>query len=187
MKLIDMRCPACGGVVERRISNRLVECEYCESRFVIDDDESASFADDIANAYSDTATSALSMSDYAERVCEDFLDHNDSGYFRNAPKILRGLEIPPGENVFLIHDDTFMSSGKNGFAITERGLYCRDLGEKAIFVDWETFARLGEPRLNDSHITSDRRYICYFTDNAQVLPDLLDLYTKLYRHAKRHA
>ena len=187
MKLIDLRCPACGGIIEKRISKRLVECEYCGSRFAIDDEEDASIVDDLTDASYDAASSSLSMSDYAAQACREFLDRHGDDNFRSAPKILRGLEIPNGENVFLIHDDTFMNSGKNGFAITERGLYCRDLCEEPTFMDWATFARLGEPRLDDSHITCDQREICYYTDDADTRPGLLELYTKLYWHAKRRA
>ena len=31
------------------------------------------------------------------------------------------------ENVYLTHDDTLFKNGKNGFAITNRGIYCRGM------------------------------------------------------------
>jgi topoisomerase-4 subunit B len=52
-----------------------------------------------------------------------------------------------GTLVSFIHDDTLFKSGKNGFAITERGIYCRPMGEAALFYTWDKFSNLPKPEL----------------------------------------
>ena len=185
MKLIDTKCPACGGAIAPSSSGNMVVCEYCGSRFILDDEEASAFQEDVG--YSDYVESSLSMADYAAEACEDFLASVDNDSFRETPKILKGLGVGSGENVYLIHDDTFMKSGKNGFAITECGLYCREMGEQATFTDWATYAGLEEPDLDGSYIRCDDASVCYFTDDSDLMPELLVLYRKLYRHAMRHA
>lgn len=49
------------------------------------------------------------------------------------------LKVPLNENVLLAHDDTFRRSGKNGFIMTERGIYTRKLWSEVSFIDWKNF------------------------------------------------
>lgn len=185
MKLIDMKCPACGGLITRNSEGKMVICEYCGSRYLLDDEASV-FQEDAA--YDDLEVdSSLPMVEYAEQACASFLENFDNGSFNEARKIVRGLGVGDGEDIFLIHDDTFMKSGKNGFAITDRGLYCRELSEEATFVDWQTFARLADPVLDNSYIRCAGKSVCYYTDDSDLLPELLKLYRNLHRHALRRA
>lgn len=183
MRLIDMKCPACGGIIGRKPASDIATCEYCGSLIFFDDDEPGEFQGD--DAYGED--SPLSMVDYAEKACADFLADFDSNSFREAPKIVRGLGICDGDRIFLIHDDTFMKSGKNGFAVTDRGLYCREMSEQATFMDWQTFAGLKQPDLDGCYIKCANRSVCYFTDDSDLLPELLKLYHRMHWHATRHA
>lgn len=188
MRLLDLRCPSCGGIIGQGALAKVMVCEYCGSRFALDDDEASMIMDSPDDVPEDEPASSLSMEDFAAEACAEFLNElDDDDSFQSAPKILRGLGVDPAENVFLIHDDTFLKSGKNGFAITENGLYCRELGEQATFRDWASFAKMKEPDLDGCYIRCGSHSVCYFTDSNSLLPDLLDLYQKLYKHAKRRA
>jgi hypothetical protein len=137
VQLVDLKCPACGGIISQRITSRMITCEYCNSRFALDDDEADAFIEDDEEYYEeeDEAASSLSMADFAAQACEDFLDEvGNSSSFNSSPKILRGLEVGD-EEVFLIHDDTLFKSGKNGFAITGK----RNLRFRNIFADNRKF------------------------------------------------
>ena len=186
MKLVDLRCPACGGTIERKTASNVVVCEYCESRYFFDDEEADALQEDVFEEECEEASS-LSMADYAEQACASFLESFDNGSFRETPKIVRGLGIEDGEVIFLIHDDTFMKSGKNGFAITDRGLHCRDMGEAATFTDWASFAKLDAPAEDGCYIRCDGKSVCYYTDDSDLLPELMKLYKRLHRYALRHA
>lgn len=186
MKLLDLRCPSCGGIIGQSNSGRIVICEYCGSRFALDDEEANLFAEDTVSAREEDPADLPSMVEFAESACTKFIDDFGTGdSFRNTPKILRGLGIVNSERVFLIHDDTIMKSGKNGFAITERGLYCRELAEERTFHDWESFAKLGQPKRDSSCIVCDDKSVCYFTDSSDIMPELKELYRSLHSHARK--
>lgn len=188
MQLLDLKCPGCGAVIDQRITSRVVTCQYCGSRFALDGDEADAFIekDDGYHEEEDRDPSS-SMASYAAEVCEDFLDNfNNGDRFESSSKILDGLGVGD-EDVYLIHDDTLFKSGKNGFAITEDGIYCRDLWEDAVFYDWETFADMEEPSADSGSIKCGEDVVCYFTCDDNVLPALKKLYKKLYKHAKGKA
>ena len=50
------------------------------------------------------------------------------------------LGIPAGELVWLCHDDTWLKRGKQGFALTERGIYVKSMGYDTVFITWKQFA-----------------------------------------------
>jgi len=185
VQLLDLKCPSCGAVIDQRITNRVITCGYCGSRFALDDDEAKLFIESADDGYYEDEDGGASsdMAAFAAEACEEFLENFDSGdRFKSTSKILDGLGVGD-EDVFLIHDDTLFKSGKNGFAISEEGLYVRDLGEDALFYDWDTFADLDEPEADNGYIKCGDDIVCYFTCDDDVLKALKRLYRKLYKHA----
>ena len=188
MKLMSMQCPSCGGVIDSAIKSRIVVCEYCGSRFVLDGDGANDFVESIAASFEEEDTSSASMPQFAEEACKEYLCSADADHFESSRKILKGLGIDSDERVFLIHDDTMFKSGKNGFAITEHGLYCRDMGEpNTVFTSWSDLARFDQLELDGCHIQYRDRLLCYFTDDNDMLEPLYNLYKKLHRHARKVA
>ena len=191
MKVITLHCPSCGGRYDGAIKARFVTCEYCGTQFALDDEEYKSFLSNEAEAQeefdsTEYGQSSASMADYTRESCAYFLDEYGEDNFESSPKILRGLDIPGDEEVFLIHDDTFFNSGKNGFAITSRGMYCREMGDKkAHFVDWDDFKRRKEPQIDGSYIRSGSKSVAYFTDDSDRVGNLEDLFLALYYHAQK--
>ena len=185
MQLLNMRCPSCGASVAHRLGGRIVTCEYCGSRIVLEGENLDEFLKDMAESVEEDEFSGLSMPRFAEQVCREFLDNTDHrNTFKDTPKIRRGLEVKDGETVYLIHDDTMLNNGKNGFAVTNRGIYCRSFGGDADFIDWETFAKLEAPKESDSYIACGKRNVCYYTDSRDVRSEqLMPLFQRLYRHA----
>lgn len=58
---------------------------------------------------------------------------------RGKPEdMVNGMGIPNGAKFYVHHDDSMFESGKTGFAITDRGIYCRKTN-KTTFTDWRTF------------------------------------------------
>jgi len=110
----------------------------------------------------------------------------DRDNFKSSRKVVNGLGVGD-EDVYLIHDDTMFKSGKNGFAITGSGIYCREMGgREAVFTSWADFAKRGEPKLDGCYIRQGDKPVSYFTDDNDVLEHaLIDLYQRLYEHARR--
>ena len=193
MQVLSINCPACGGVYGGRISNKFITCQYCGTRFKLSRDEleAMGFEDANHDGYDDdeVAASVLlapdanidSLPELAKDLCDEFLEAHANQNFDCTNKILAGLGIS-SEEVFLIHDDTMFHSGKNGFAITSTGLFCREMGDKtAHFVSWEGFAKGNMPELDGSYVRQKATSICYFTDNDYCKEDLLQLYLQLWR------
>lgn len=187
MQLLTLKCPGCGAVMDQKITSRVLTCEYCGSRIALDGDEADAFIESDCDEHEEEKRgSSSSMADYAAEVCEEFLENFDNGdRFKSTSKILNGLGVGD-EDVYLIHDDTLFKSGKNGFAISEDGLYVRDLGEEALFYDWDTLADLDEPEVDNGYIRCGDDIICYFTCDNNVMPALKRLYQKLQKHAKKN-
>lgn len=193
MQTIIIACPACGGTYSGPLTGKFITCEYCGTRYSLSKDEidalglaDADGADEVpADDYVDDGMAP--MDEYASERCKAFLKRADQSSFASSGKILRGLAIPDGSEVYLIHDDTMFKTGKNGFAITNDGLYCREFAEKTInFVNWKGLAECEELTCEDCYIRVDGISVCYFTDDSDVLKDgLLKLYQKLHNHARK--
>ena len=183
MRLLDIKCPSCGASLGAPSVNQVMVCEYCGTRFLPDEGDAPDKG--VAWAAESAAASGMSMESYAAQLCEELLIEAGESSFKSAPKIMKGLNIGSDEKVFLIHDDTFMKSGKNGFAITDKGLHIRGQGEDASFLDWREFSKLGEPEdAGAGNIKCGARLVCYFTDDNEIFDLLLPMYQKLLRHAK---
>ena len=181
-----MKCPACGAPVQGQITSRMVVCEYCETQFVLDEDmASAVMEASEPDEYEEYYGQWDSMADFAAAACSDFLEDGAEDYFNVSNKIFYGLGIEDEEDVFLIHDDSMLGRGKNGFAITEAGLYCRDMGEPtSLFLDWASFAQYDQPYTEDTYVKVNDVKICYYTNDADFLPYLLALYDMLHAAAQ---
>ena len=191
MKVIIPNCPACGGKYDGQIKRGILTCDYCGAKFALDAEEldalglsgdAEEYVEDDEEEYDGDLQS---VDDFAREACEDFLKGlgNDDD-FKCTNKILNGLDIGDDDEVFLIHDDTLFKSGKNGFAITDYGFYCREMGEsESHFLDWGEFADGDEPRSDDSYIKVGNQSVAYFTGNEDVRDELRTLFRKLHKHA----
>lgn len=203
MQMISANCPACGGSYGGRFTSRFVTCEYCGSRFALTQEEleAIGFVDSDGDGYDDNdvapkkdrrankrdADDGTPMYAYARDECEKFLKRADESDFEETNKVKNGLDIKHGDDIYLIHDDTLFGSGKNGFAITREGIYCREFGDRSShFVSWDEFAEGGEPELDDSYIRQDGTSLCYFSGDSDMRDNkLFPLFQDLYDHALR--
>ncbi len=201
MNIVSLNCPSCGASYGGNVTSRFIVCEYCGTRFALSKEEmeQLGYTDEPAQQsydadeeeyedYYPDDTGSEPMSEFAPQAIEEFLDSGnaDRSDFKSSPKILRGLGVE-GEDVYLIHDDTLFKSGKNGFAITSSGLYCREMLESTVYyVSWDDFAQGSWPQVEDSYITQDDTKICYFSGDSDLIEnDLLELYNRLYNHATK--
>ena len=190
MRVITPNCPACGGVYDGKLSAGILTCEYCGSKFALDPEvievlglqERESWE---AEDEDGTIEDLPSMEEFAREACGDFVARVGQDDFHSSKKIMDGLGVDDYEEVFLIHDDTIFKSGKNGFAITDYGLYCREMGESETnYLRWGDFAEAEKPEKDGSYIKVGGTSIAYFTGNAEILDELRSLYRKLRKHAR---
>ena len=178
----EMKCPACGAPVRGQITSRIVACEYCDTQFVLDPDMVDAIEEvQELDEYEEYYYQWDSMAHFAADACREALNELDDDTFSVSNKIFDGLGIDHDEDVYLIHDDSMLGRGKNGFAITEHGLYCREIAEPAaLFLDWSSFAQYDQPYIDDTYIRVNDVSICYYTDNSELMPYLLGLYDMLH-------
>ena len=190
MKAIAINCPMCGGRYNGQVTGKFLTCEYCDSRFALDDEELAALGfggrdedeyDDDIDYDADEEYAGMDLLDIVSAECEDLLCRVDRSNFNTSRKIENGLGIDSDEEIYLIHDDTLFKSGKNGFAITSAGLYCREMGDgSAHFMDWEDFAHTRyAAQIDDSYIRVDGTSIAYYTDGDDDKEQLENLYQRL--------
>ena len=124
-------------------------------------------------------------------LCERFLEEigEDADSFRFSPKLKKGLGIPDDATVYLAHDDTLFKTGKNGFAVTDKGIYCRDMMEDTVFTSLKELSTPLVPTWeNDRHslICANDKALVYYTDGnedvqdrlMQLMEDLISLLSK---------
>ena len=94
-------------------------------------------------------------------ICLKFLSYEENKGIDTGRKdnIINILKIPSGDTIYLIHDDSWFKRGKNGFAVTDRGVYVKDIGEAADFVPWEEFRKCKNIESKSCYVTSDERKI----------------------------
>ena len=124
------------------------------------------------------------MWDFTRAACEEFLDKVGDGEFKDTAKVIKGLDIGDEDEIFLIHDGTLFKSGKDGFAITDYGFYCREMEEsESHFLDWGDFAECETVDVSNSLIMADDTSVAYYTGNPDVFTELRALFRKLHKHA----
>ena len=188
MKVMMVKCPACGGQYDGEIVRGIMTCEYCGSRFALEEDELAALGLSDASAEDEGEEYETDFWDGVRAICGDFYDDVDDDSFYLTDKIIAGLGIDDDqEEIFLIHDDTIFKSGKNGFAITDNGFYYRGMGEpEGYVVYWKDFAECEKPVINGSDIVVNDVAIAYFTGNSAIRDRLLQTYRDLRKHARNY-
>ena len=94
----------------------------------------------------------LDLDNEAEKVYTDFI--------RMSPKVLRRvtdsfLKAGRDERVFVIVDQSLLGNGKNGFAVTDSGLYWKSMLQPAGAV---TYTTVSEVRRNGDHLILDGQF-----------------------------
>lgn len=108
-----------------------------------------------------------------EEICQRFLFYRENKNINNGQKnknkLMETLKISPQDKIYVLHDDTLLNTGKNGFAITDRGMYVRELMEKPQFMSWEDFRECTELGRAGSSLKADGKSIIYMSGTEQAL------------------
>lgn len=131
---------------------------------------------------SDSIQNPLEM---IEDLCEDFIYDHERTKFTPNSKLITGLGIPANAQVFLGHDDTILRSGKNGFAITSEGVFCKEFLEVTDHTTWKQLSKARDIYWKDTCMyAGNNRVVYYSTATKQEKNDLIDLFEKLQIIAK---
>ena len=87
------------------------------------------------------------------------------------------MGLPKSTPVYLSHDNSFLQSGKTGFAVTDRGFYCKDFGSSpAVFTSFQEVKKLKKIYSRDNYIYADNNHrLVYASIPAREQTDLENL------------
>lgn len=112
-------------------------------------------------------------------TCEMFLMYHSPSKYDAHYKLKDSLGIMY-EEIYLAHDDTLFKTGKNGFAITESGIYCRGLMESYTnYVSFEELSNAEEIYVKGSYVYADDEIIAYFSGSESDREDLKELFEEI--------
>ena len=116
-------------------------------------------------------------------ICLKFLSYEENKGIDTGRKdnIINTLKIPSGDTIYLVHDDSWFKRGKNGFAVTDRGVYVKDIGEAADFVPWEEFRKCKNIESKSCYVTADGRKIAYITGGDRLKSQVERLFITIYK------
>ena len=116
-------------------------------------------------------------------ICLKFLSYEENKGIDTGRKdnIINTLKIPSGDAIYLVHDDSWFKRGKNGFAVTDRGVYVKDIGETVDFVPWEEFRKCKNIESKSCYVTADGRKIAYITGGDRLRSQVERLFITIYK------
>lgn len=199
MSFLILTCPACGGRYDGPVTDRFVLCEYCGTRFALGKDalKAMGFRDKDDDGIDDRDQSFENTNfeldegalvEFAEQACKTLLEDlgTERKEFKSTRKVIAGLGLENAGDILLAHDDTLFKTGKDGFAITREGIFCREMGEdESHFISWQKFAHGKRPLLDGSYIRQGALSIGYYTGNDGVKQELLDFFERLWKQSRR--
>jgi len=116
-----------------------------------------------------------------QTLCKNFIEKSSQKIYTVRQNLISGLDII-GQTVYLGHDDTFMQSGKNGFAITDKELACRNLFEDVKKISYEALLKAKVLRSESTGIYADTIRLAYYTGLSDTTKaELLKLYQDIRR------
>ena len=177
-------CPECGFPIAEYFSKNHAQTEGAPS-------EACGVPEEEKRAQ--PGIEAGDMKGTIRACCEAFLEQigTEADSFTFTDKLRKGLRLPEDADVYLAHDDTFFKNGKNGFAITDRGFYCKELAGSTNFTSWDDLAKYPEvfwtsedfPTLE---LPDDEKALVYYTDGDEDVQEaLLFLLSEIVRTVSR--
>lgn len=98
-------------------------------------------------------------------ILQDKVIHKDKGDFKEKKinVLKKVLKVPDEDVIFLMHDDTLLGSGKNGYMITNTGIYCKALLSAGEYISWKEFVNGDLQKMNDCELILNGKILIYHT------------------------
>lgn len=113
-----------------------------------------------------------------QRICQDFAQKY-SGHFKTgvSAKFRKNFGLSERTPVYLSHDLSLMQTGKTGFAITDRGFYCKDFGDSpAVFTSYHELKNFASIRRVGNYIFAGSNHrLVYASVSGREQADLENL------------
>lgn len=120
-----------------------------------------------------------------EEACDSLIDNQGKSFIARY-KLIDFFDISY-EDVYLGYDSTILNSGKNGFAITEKGIYCREMHSPYTnYVSFELLANSKKIYRRESTIYADGEAIAYIAGLDEYKAAVKKLFQQICRIIKQN-
>lgn len=86
-----------------------------------------------------------------------------------SEKLKKGLNIGDDIIIYFAHDDTAFKNGKNGFAITNKGFFVREIFKKSVFYcNDDLISDNHTYKISSGNVVVDGKILFYYTGNKEV-------------------
>lgn len=151
MEMINMtaNCSRCGGSLDYKGRGRY-ECPFCGAEFFDAkraEAEKDLKAREIAPEYAEEMESKdYDVADIVYNAAWEYFDTdsygvglmNDNGKEpKKADKAREFFKVPDDEPIYMVYDETFFGSCKEGYALTDVGFYAHYNNQGDLFIAWE--------------------------------------------------
>ena len=125
-------------------------------------------------------------------ICNKFLSYEANQIVDNARSnnldLINNLQIYQNHNIYLIHDDTWRKNGQSGFALTEQGIYTKDLFKSAKFISWKEFQGCGSINIfGDEELIAGGKCIALLSGDRSTLLELERMFISIHEYLNRGA
>ena len=86
--------------------------------------------------------------------------------------LIEKLQIKSTDTIYILYDASWRRSGKNGFAVTNKGVYIKEAGKSTEIMYWKDFKKCTEITRYLDTITANGQSIAYFTGPKEILLQL---------------
>ncbi|MCP4140963.1 MAG: hypothetical protein GY755_11865 [Chloroflexi bacterium] len=124
-------------------------CAYCETRNPIENSHCLSCGAVIESSINfESKAITQDLSEKILEICEKYEEYDwchsfDTANKKKLEKAIKSFEIPKGEKLLMLYDDTVFGSNKHGFALCREGIYWRnswDTPTKRTKLMWKKFS-----------------------------------------------
>ena len=126
------------------------------------------------------SSALINLHERLKELCIQFLLEQDQEEFMISDALIIGLGIEANE-IYLAQDDTLFKSGKNGFAITSSGIYCRDIMEsKAVHTTFDELRSAKQIYRKSDYTYADKKILSYFSGKKSIKEDIRELFQAIW-------
>ena len=104
-----------------------------------------------------------------QEICDLFESKVGIPNDARSEKLKKGLDIGNDVIVYFAHDDTAFKNGKNGFAITNKGFFVREMFKKTVFYSNDSL--IGDNhtyKIVSGNVVVDDKILFYFTGSKEI-------------------
>lgn len=106
-------------------------------------------------------------------VCDLLTDEIDMINKYGSEKVKKALNIGDNVTVYISYDDTVLGTGKRGFAITDKGIYVRQMLQKPVFYSIEQLTGKNHTyKISKSEIMMDDKVLLYYSYDEEIVNKL---------------